>query len=93
MDYLASWLAEFPRDQLHVEVLEKLVEDPSGIDRVFSFLGLDPAGDPVPLGRANVSTGPAPDIAAGLLRRLRASYVEPNRALEHFLGRRIDLWA
>ena len=92
VEYLSSWLAEFPRDQLHVEVLEELVEDPSGIHRVVSFLGLDPATGPAPLERANVATGDPPYLPLDLLRRLRAFYVEPNRALERFLGRPLDLW-
>ena len=93
MEHLSSWLAQFPRDQLHVEVLEELVEDPSGIDRVFSFLGLDPPSDSARLEPANAATaGPPPDLPAELLRRMRDAYVEPNRALERFLGRPLDVW-
>jgi hypothetical protein len=92
MDYLSTWVAEFPRNRLHVEVLEELAADPSGIGRVFSFLGLEPPSDPAPVEQANASAGPPPDLPAELLRRLRESYIEPNRALERFLGRPLDIW-
>jgi hypothetical protein len=73
-------------------VLEELAADASGIGRVFSFLGLEPPSDPAPVEQANASAGPPPDLPAELLRRLRESYIEPNRALERFLGRPLDIW-
>lgn len=41
---LKRWLAKFPREQVHVVILEHLIQDPElELTKVYRFLGLDPS--------------------------------------------------
>ena len=88
------YLRAFPASQLHFMLYEDLTEDPvQALRPVFEFLGVDPAEAPAPAAeRVNATEDPTPSIPREVLEDLARSFREPNRRLEHILGRELAHW-
>lgn len=89
VEALRPWLHAFG-DRLHVQLLEELLADPTGLAATYAHVGADPTlPDGVSLEPVNRSrsddgtTALDPSIAAAV----RHSYAESDRALEELLGR------
>jgi hypothetical protein len=85
---LRKWLQYYPREQVHVEITERLSSDPQDVyERVLRFLGLPPVG----LGdAARRNTIPPSQPLGSATRRELVGLIAPhNRRLQDYLG--IDL--
>jgi hypothetical protein len=87
LDSLRRWLEPYPREQVHVEVSERFLEDPQAVyDRVLRFLGLRPFAlrDAERLNVTSQRTGQG--LGSEALRELTARLAPHNRRLEEYLG-------
>ncbi len=83
LDSLRRWLEHYPREQVHIEVSERFLEDPQAVyDRVLQFLGLPPFS----LRDAKPWNVTAQRLEPDVRRRLSARLAPHNRRLEQFLG-------
>jgi hypothetical protein len=86
---LAPWLAEFP-EQVHVQLLEDLVADPSLIGALYSWLGVDAGFRPSALGEpVHESDVPVDDLPDDLRAELRDYYDQADDDLAELLGREL----
>ena len=84
LEPLRRWLENYPREQVHVELSERLSADPqAAYDRVLRFLGLPPheLRDPRPRNAI-----PSEPLDPGIRRELSARMAPENDRLEEFLG-------
>ncbi len=89
LSYLEPWFASFP-DQVYVRFLEDLVTRESSVTELYDALGVDSSFEPPDQGkRVNQSSGPAPEISAELLTRLRAYFQDSDELLSERLGRKL----
>jgi hypothetical protein len=87
LDSLRRWLERFPREQVHVEVSERFLQDPqAAYDRVMRFLGLRPLR--LSDGRRLNVTGErsGPGLRPETRRELTVRIAPHNRRLEEYLG-------
>jgi hypothetical protein len=91
IDQLESLVRHFPREQVHVMVLEHWRSDPlRSIAALLEFLGLPQAELPVRMAhRREYSVG---RIKRDTRRLLQSLYEEPNARLFEFLGAEIPEW-
>ena len=90
LDSLPRWLDRFPRDQVHIEVTERFLEDPQAVyDRVLRFLGLPPftLRDAERLNVTGQGTGQG--LGSEVRSELTARIAPHNRRLEEYLGIRL----
>jgi len=89
VEALRPWLEAFG-DRLHVQFLEELLADPSGLRTTFAHLGADPtlpAGVSLePVNRSR-TRGRSAALDPAIEAAVRHSYAESDRALEALLGR------
>lgn len=83
LDSLRKWLQHYPREQLHIEVSERFLEDPqAAYDRVLQFLGLPPFS----LRDARRWNVTGQRLGSETRRELTARVAPHNRRLEEYLG-------
>lgn len=91
IDQLESLLRHFPRDQVHVMVLERWRSDPvQTITALLEFLGLPQME--LPIGTAHRREHTVGRIKRRTRRLLQSIYEEPNARLFEFLGHEIPEW-
>jgi Sulfotransferase domain len=85
VDSLRKWLEHYPREQVYVEVSERLLQDPQRVyDDILEFLGLPPFRlRDVKLLNTNVTDH---RLDAATRRELTARIAPHNRRLEELLG-------
>ncbi len=91
LDHLQPWLACFG-DGVHVRFLEDAVAGRTTPAALYEALGVDPEpGSRAQLAaagsRVNASSGPEPELDAGLRQRLRAHFRDSDARLADWLGR------
>jgi hypothetical protein len=90
LDSLPRWLDRFPREQVHIELTERFLEDPQAVyDRVLRFLGLPPftLRDAERLNVTGQGTGQG--LASEVRSELTARIAPHNRRLDEYLGIRL----
>ncbi len=86
-DYLEPWFAAFPRS-VHVRFLEEIVGHPGALPELYATIGVDDRfRHSLGTGAVNQSTGAAPDLAPGLVERMRAYFHRSDERLRQRLGR------
>jgi hypothetical protein len=77
---------------LHVLILEELLEDPTAMRDVYRFLGVNAAFHPTVEGAPTNASRSMPPVSRSVLNMLRSYFAPLNRALERHLGRELISW-
>lgn len=96
MEQIDRYLQFFPRDQLHVLLLDDLIVAPQKtFASILEFLGLNPDfAKRIRYPVCNTSMpGKSEQLDASILSWLHAHYESHNRTLEGFLGRSLNTWS
>lgn len=94
VDQLRGWLAAFPREQIYIELFERLVADVSCVRAVYGFLSVDDsfrapsAGSVVNAGDPSVDTG----LSEDQLHELHERFEAPNEQLAQELALDLSPW-
>jgi len=86
-EHLIRWLKCFPKEQMHIVILEDLVVSPElEVNKVFNFLGLGnfKLDSYAPENKGSYSNG---SITPESIKMLEQVYEPHNKKLEEFLGR------
>ena len=88
LEHLQRWFELFPREQMHIVILEDLIKNPElEVNKVFNFLGLSgfKLDSYVPKNQGSYANNGS--ITPESIKMLEQLYEPHNKKLEEFLGR------
>jgi Sulfotransferase family len=92
IDYIENYLKVFDDKQVYVMIFEEIVGNLTGVQRLYSWLGLDDDFIPSSLGQIFNSVEKEKDMPKAILMDLIPGYEQSTERLENYLGRPINSW-
>ena len=92
IDYVEAYLTVFTAQHLHILILEEIVGNLAAIQNLYRLLGIDQSFIPPLLGEVINPGENDCTLPTTTLYHLAQCYEESVQRLEHYLGRRLNVW-